>query len=133
MNGTKSEVKSQQNLVVPKQLEHPPKLSVLTCLSTVRLAEMPPTDDGMLYQWLRYQKTIGVDHVHMVAEDTFVTEGGLEHPIIRDALKENFLSIDFWPRWFNTTEIFYSSQHTACNACLYQFMGVYDYIIIADS
>ena len=105
----------------------------MACLSTVRNSQIPPSEDGMLYQWLRYQKTIGVDHVHMIAEDTFVTTGGFDHPIIQDALKEEFLSIDFWPRWFNTTEIFYSSQHLASTDCVYRFQGVYDYIIIADS
>ena len=130
------EVKSQRNVVVPQAkiknvtLSHP---TVMTCLSTVRIGQIPPSEDGMLYQWLRYQKAIGVDHVHVIAEDTFVTMGGFDHPIIQDALKEGFLSIDFWPRWFNTTEIFYSSQHLASTDCIYRFQGIYDYVIIADS
>ena len=129
------EVRSQRNLIVPrsrKDLKHSHP-SVMACLSTVRNGQVPPSEDGVLYHWLHYQKAIGVDHVHMIAEDTFVTTGGFDHPIIRDALKEKFLSIDFWPRWFNTTEIFYSSQHLASTDCVYRFQGVYDYIIIADS
>ena len=129
------EVNSQRNVIVPQSrndlsASHP---SVVSCVSTLRLAEIPPTEDGMLYQWLRYQKTIGVDHVHIIAEDTFVTKGGFDHPIITDALKENYLSIDFWPRWFNTTEIWHSSQHLASTDCVYKFQGIYDYIIISDS
>ena len=129
------EVKSQRNVIVPhsrKDLSasHP---SVVSCVATLRLAEIPPSEDGMLYQWLRYQKTIGVDHVHIIAEDTFVTKGGFDHPIITDALKENYLSIDFWPRWFNTTEIWHSSQHLGSTDCVYKFQGIYDYIIISDS
>ena len=90
------EVRSQRNLIIPEsrnnqQLSHP---SVLSCVSTIRMAEIPPSADGMLYQWLRYQKTIGVDHVHMIAEDTFVKAGGFDHSIIKKALKDNFLSID---------------------------------------
>ena len=128
-------VKSQKNVVVPQSREDvsPSHPSVVTCLSTVRMGEIPPTEDNMLYHWLRYQKTIGVDHVHMIAEDTFVKTGGFNHPIIKAALKENFLSIDIWPRWFNETEIFYSSQHLASTDCVYRFQGVYDYIIICDS
>ena len=129
------EVKSQRNVIVPhsrKDLNHSLP-SVMTCLSTVRNGQIPPSEDGVLYQWLHYQKTIGVDHVHIIAEDTFVTTGGFTHPIIQDALKEEFLSIDFWPRWFNMTEIFYSSQHLASTDCVYRFQGVYDYVIIADS
>ena len=130
----KVEIKSQRNVVVPHSrkymnLSYP---SLVACVATVRMGEIPPSEDGMLYQWLRYQKTIGVDHVHMFAEDTFVTSGGFEHPIVQGALKENFLSIDFWPRWFNTTEIYHSSQHLAYTDCLYRFQGVYDYGVFSD-
>ena len=69
----------------------------------------------------------------MIAEDTFVTKGDMDHPIVEKALKENFLSIDFWPRWFNHTEIYHSSQHLAYNDCLYRFQGVYDYVLFSDS
>ena len=128
------EVRSQRNVIVPQSrkdliLSHP---SVVACVATVRVGEIPPSEDGMLYQWLRYQKTIGVDHVHIIAEDTFAESGGFKHPITQDALKENFLSIDFWPRWFNTTEIYHSSQHLAYNDCLYRFQGVYDYGLFSD-
>ena len=128
------EVKSQRNVIVPQSRKYmtPSYPSLVACVATVRMGEIPPSEDGMLYQWLLYQKTIGVDHVHMIAEDTFVTSGGFEHPIVQDALKENFLSIDFWPRWFNTTEIYHSSQHLAYTDCLYRFQGVYDYGVFSD-
>ena len=95
------EVKSQKNVIFPqstkdRSVSYP---SVVSCVGTLRLGEIPPSEDGMLYQWLRYQKTIGVDHVHLIAEDTFVTMGGFDYPVIKDALRENYLSIDFWPRW----------------------------------
>ena len=126
-------IKSQRNLIVPQSRMSLPHPSLVSCIATVRMGEIPPSADGMLYQWLRYQKTIGVDHVHMIAEDTFATKGGLDHPIVENALKENFLSIDFWPRWFNKTEIHHSSQHLAYNDCLYRFQGVYDYVLFSDS
>ena len=128
------EVKSQKNVIVPQSRKdlsssYP---SVISCVGTLRLGEIPPSEDGMLYQWLRYQKTIGVDHVHLIAEAIFVTMGGFDHPILKKALKANYLSIDFWPRWFNTTEIWHSSQHLASTDCIYRFQGVYDYVIISD-
>ena len=126
-------IKSQQNLIVPQSRMSLSHHSVVTCIATVRMGEISPSEDGMLYQWLRYQKAIGVDHVHMIAEDTFVTNGDLDHPIVENALKENFLSIDFWPRWFNETEVYHSSQHLAYNDCLYRFQGVYDYVLFSDS
>ena len=130
-----TEIKSQRNVVVPQSRKlnvNPHHPSVVTCVATVRMGEIPPSEDGMLYQWLHYQKTIGVDHVHIIAEDTFVASGGFDHPIVQDALRLNFLSIDFWPRWFNSTEIYHSSQHLAYNDCLYRFQGVYDYVIFSD-
>ena len=128
----RGEVESQQNVVVPYSArDHSP--TVVTCVATVRYGPIPPSKDGMLSQWLKYQKTIGVDHVHMIAEDTFVSAGGVDDPYIQDAVKENYLSIDFWPRWFNETEMYHSSQHLAYNDCVYRFMGTYDYIVFADS
>ena len=69
----------------------------------------------------------------MIAEDTIVAAGYFNHPVFRAALKENYLSIDFWPEWFNSTEIFYRSQHLAYNDCLYRFQGAYDYIVFSDA
>ena len=131
----RGEVKSQQNLVVPipRNRSSDPPPTVMVCLAPVHYGKIPPSEDGMLLQWLRYQKTIGIDHVHMIADDTYVIAGGMDNPYIQDAVKENYLSVDFWPRWFNETEIFFSSKELAYNDCLYQFMGVYDYIVYADS
>ena len=129
----RGEVKSQGNLVVPVRNHFSDSPSVVACLATVRFAEISPSADGMLHNWLRYQKTIGVDHVHMIADDTFVIAGGMDNSYIQDAVKKNYLSVDFWPKWFNETEIYHSSQHLASNDCLYRFMGAYDYVVLADS
>ena len=130
----RGEVKLQQNLVVPFRGNFSNSApTVVTCIATVCLGEISPSADGMLHNWLQYQKAIGVDHVHMIAEDTFISAGGMENSYIQDAVKENYLSIDFWPRWFNEAEIYHSSQHLAYNDCLYRFMGAYDYVVFADS
>ena len=128
------EVRSRQNVVVPLFRNFSNSApTVVTCIATVRSGKISPSADGVLYHWLQYQKAIGVDHVHMIAEDTFVSAGGMDNSYIQDAVKENYLSIDFWPRWFNETEIYHSSQHLAYNDCLYRFMGTYDYVVFADS
>ena len=94
-------------------------LLTMTCITPVYVGKVPLSTDGLLYYWLRYQKAIGVDHVHMIAEDTIVAAGYFNHPVFRAALKENYLSIDFWPEWFNSTEILYRSQHLAyMTACI---------------
>ena len=129
----REEVKSQRNLVVPVRNHFSDSPSVVACLATVYFAEIPPSVDGMLHNWLRYQKTIGVDHVHMIADDTFVIAGGMDNSYVQDAVKENYLSVDFWPRWFNETEIYHRSQHLAYIDCIYRFMGAYDYVVYTDS
>ena len=41
----------------------------------------------------------------------FVIAGGMGNTYyIQDAVKEIYLSIDFWPRWSNETEMYHSSQ-----------------------
>ena len=128
----RGEVKSLQNLVVPSHFNGPPP-TVVVCLATVHVGAITPSEDGMLHNWIRYQKTIGVDHVHMIADDTFVIAGGMDNAYIQDAVKENYLSVDFWPRWFNETEMYHCSMQLGYNDCIYRFMGAYDYVVIADS
>ena len=53
----------------------------------------------------------------MIAEDTFVSAGGFEQGFIQEAVKEGYVTVDFWPSWFNDTERFYFSQHLAYNDC----------------
>ena len=128
------DVQSRQNLVVPHRITNLNQSlpTVVTCIATLRMGKHPPTINDMLHQWLIYQKTIGVDHVHMIAEDTFVSAGGFEKGFIQEAVKEGYVTVDFWPSWFNDTERYHFSQHLAYNDCLYRFQGVYDYVLYAD-
>ena len=36
----------------------------------------------------------------MIAEDTFVSAGGFEQGFIQEAVKEGYVTVDFWPSWF---------------------------------
>ena len=124
------EVLSLKPLVVPETRRHS-TATVVACLANVFMGEHSPTQYGMIYHWLRYQKTIGVDHVHMIVEDNFVRAGGFHEAYSQQAIREGFLSIDFWPNWLNKTEI-YRSQMLAYEDCLHRFQGVYKYIIYSD-
>ena len=130
-SGLEVEVLSLKPLVVPEGRKNS-TATVATCLANVFVGEHSPTQYGMIYHWLRYQKTIGVDHVHMIVEDSFVRAGGFHEAYSQQAIREGFLSIDFWPHWLNKTEI-YRSQSLAYEDCLYRFQGVYDYVIYCDS
>ena len=86
-----------------------------------------------LKDWLHYQKVIGVDHVHMITENSFVEHGGLRQQYIIDTVAEGFLSVDVWvTRLRNNVEIQYHSQMLAYHDCIYRFQGVYDYMLFAD-
>ena len=128
------EIHSQKPLFVPerKTVITPPAVTAVVCVGMIRAGAHPPSEHGMLYHWLLYQKVIGVDHVHMFVVDSFVRSGGLENDVIRQAIREGYLSIDFWPNWLNFTEVF-DSQKLAYQDCLYRFQGVYDYAIYADT
>ena len=129
------EVQSRQNLVVPHHITNLNQSlpTVVTCIATLYMGKHSPTSNDMLCQWVIYQRTIGVDHVHMIAEDTFMSAGALNKGLFRKhAVKEGYVTVDFWPSWFNDTERFYFSQHLAYNDCLYRFQGVYDYVLYAD-
>ena len=133
-NGRKVEVQSLKPLFVPEPRAtlDPPAVTSVVCVGMIRTGAHSPSEHGMLYHWLRYQKEIGVDHVHMAVEDSFVQAGGLQHEVIQQAVRDGYLSIDFWPFWLNPTEV-YNSQKLAYQDCLYRFQGIYDYIIYADS
>ena len=124
------EVPSLEPLVVPEGRKHS-TTTVVTCLASVFMGLQPPTKDGMIYQWLRYQKTIGVDHVHMIVEDSFMKAGGFCEAYSQQAIKEGFLSVDFWALWLNKSEI-YKLQMLAYQDCLHRFQDVYDYIVYCD-
>ena len=130
-SGLEVEVLSLKPLVVP-EAKRDSTATVVVCLANVFVGEHSPTEYEMIYHWLRYQKTIGVDHVHMIVEDSFVRAGGFHEAYSQQAISEGFLSIDFWPKWLNETEVFYHSQMLAYEDCLYRFQGVYEYIIYCD-
>ena len=133
-SGVKVEIQAQKPLFIPEPRAAltPSTVRAVVCVGMIRAGAQSPSEHGMLYHWLLYQKVIGVDHVHMIVEENFVRAGGLDNEVIQQALVEGYLSTDYWPNWLNLTEV-YNSQKLAYQDCLYRFQGVYDYIIYADS
>lgn len=90
-----------------------------------------------LKEFLRYQKTLGVDHVHMNAEATFIKEGGyrtlLEDKFSRRAPEEGYVSLDVFKDWYQTDEIYSHSVALMYLDCVYRFRGTYDYVFVLDS
>ena len=103
-------------------------MTVLTC---TKVYGKPP----WLNEWISYQRAIGVDHVHLIADDSFFREMTKEiFYRIEELVLEGFLSIDFWISWLsNSKEVWYHNQGLILEDCLYQFRGTYDYVFILDT
>ena len=86
-----------RNLSQPKQNN-----SVVSCLAPGY------GNPRFLPHWLKYERVTGVSHVHLIGEQSIL--GALDHPDVKSAIEEGFLTVDIWPRWFSMWQIFYHSQ-----------------------
>ena len=100
-------------------------LKVAVCAGV--LYDNPP----LLSDWLRYQRAIGVLHVHIVAEESFRMGGG-QNEYFRQAMSEGFVTLAVWHPWLNECETLYHSQMLAYEDCVYRLQGTYDYILMID-
>ncbi len=77
-----------------------------------------------LKDWLVYQKAIGVDHVYMIAADSFMD---LNQTYIRTAVSEGFLTLQIWREYLKSdVDIRYHSQLLAYQDCIFRFKHSYD-------
>ena len=124
---------SERPLVIPPPRIKPTSpegikynMTVVTC---AKIFNEPP----WLQEWLTYQKTLGVDHVHLDVEDTFVSSGGLKRSYVDQMMKDGFLSVDIWKKYLGMWEIWYHNQGLVYEDCPYRFLGTYDYIVMLDT
>jgi len=59
-------------------------------------------------EWLCYQRTIGIDHIYIIAEDSLEKAGGFKNQYLKQGMDEGFVSIEVWTRWPKTNHIFLS-------------------------
>lgn len=86
-----------------------------------------------LRHWIRYEQTIGVSHIHVIADESFVENGTLNDTVVKKALETGFLSIAIWPRRFTSWQVFYREQVLAYQDCVHRFQGLYDYVFPHDA
>ena len=101
--------------------------TIAVCLAVVY--DTPP----WLNEWLQYQKAIGIDHIHMIADDTFEKAGGFKNEYLQQVIQEGFLSTDIWHAWLNKSQVWYHSQGLAYQDCVYRFRYQYDYMFMLDT
>ena len=124
------EVESEHPCFVPtpKQTHNKDDIKIVTCMGIVR--DFP----SYLNEFIRYQRYLGVDHIYMTTEDSFIRSGGFQSDeYVLRALHEGYISFTFWHPWLNGNHIFYHSQRLAHQDCIYRFQGTYDYAFILDS
>ena len=85
-----------------------------------------------LGEWLRYQKTLGVDLVQMYVEETFIGDSQNKE-ITQPHVEEGFLKIEFRKIYFNSTQIYYHSQTLNYNDCLYRNQNTHQYAMFVDT
>ena len=105
----------------------PDKPTIVSCIATQY--GQPP----FLGEWVRYQKTIGISHIQMIAEPSIHDSGALKDPSVKKAIDEGFLTVDIWHTWFSAGQIYDHSQLLAYEDCLYRFQGTYDYLFPHDA
>ena len=123
-------VESERPLIIPAPYRPPAKnhnFSVALCCAPIFGTPV------LLTEWLRYQKTLAFDHVHLIADDSFVKAGGLENKELKQAMQEGFVTMDVWKPWRNRHQVYYYSQNLAHEDCIYRLRGTYDYVMLMDA
>ena len=91
-----------------------------------------------LPQFVRYQKTIGVDHVHINILDTYIKDGGLagllEDPQVAKGVADGYVTMTVWKDILESSNQVYSYSAILRKLdCVYRFQGTYDYAFLLDS
>ena len=117
---------SERPLLVPTLKNSSKSLyTIATCLG------VGYGDPPFLGEWLKYQESLGVDHVFLNVDETFTSH--LKQPHVRSALEKGFISINTWnQRLKSGSQIDYHSQLLSYHDCLYRALDTYDYMLFND-
>ena len=119
-------VESEHNLLVPKERKSPTSNSTMVCTTVF---DTPPHFGA----WIRYQKSLGVDMVHINAHESFLSSKSFNDTFFLESLKNGFIQLQVWKEHLPPGSLFYHSQALFYQDCLYRYLGVYDYCMCADT
>ena len=86
---------------------------------------------GRLHDWLRYQKTLGVDLVHLNVDISFSENAAKIYPFLNESLHNGFVKMEVW-RDIVGKGMFYKGQITKYMDCLYRYIGIFEYGLFYD-
>ena len=85
-----------------------------------------------LTEWLKYQKTIGVDLVQLYVEEKFMSDN-VNLQIIESYVQEGFVRLEYRKTYFNSKQVYYHSQVLNYNDCLYRYQEIYEFAFFLDT
>ena len=91
-----------------------------------------------LPEFLRYQKTLGVDHVHLAILDEFIKDNGFLDILFKDNFfvehqRNNYITVKVWNEWHEKKEWHDHGTMLMYLDCVYRYRGTYDFISLLDS
>ena len=78
---------ASENAAIANVMRPPRRNTVVSCLAPGH------GKSKLLRHWIRYEREIGVSHVHVIADKSFVESGSLNDTVVKAALESGFLSI----------------------------------------
>ena len=120
------QVRAERPVLLHSRARDSGKGSVVVC------AAMLPHYTPFVEDWIRYQKTIGVNHVHLILESLFLNQGRFDKDFLQVQVEKSYLSVEFWHQWLNETDVCDHSLDLALYSCALQFQSSYTHIVFGD-
>ena len=118
-------VESEHSLFIPNERDSQSS-TVMACTTVF---DTPPHFGA----WIRYQKTLGVDMVHINAHESFLSNSSVNDSDFVKSLQNGFVQLAVWKEYLPPGSSFYHSQALYYQYCLYRYLGVHDYCVCADT
>ena len=119
-------VESEHPLFIPNESYSQSSTTVMVCTTVF---DTPPHFGA----WIRYQKTLGVDMVHINAQESFLSSSSFNDSDFLESLQNGFVELTIWKEYLPLGASFYHSQALYYQHRLYRYLGVHDFCVCADT
>ena len=82
-------------------------------------------------EWLIYQKTLGIDRVHLNVDKSFADNATIIYPFLAEGLKSGFVEMEVWSNPLETLHLY--SHAVKIEDCVMRYRGVFNYAFVLDS